>query len=73
MAVTMGYELNHPHDGQTVPQGTNLTLCSGHRQVRVLTLPAFCGERSLRQEWDYVFRGRGEDDIVIWLPWDEDR
>jgi hypothetical protein len=72
MAVTMGYDL-HIHEAQFVPDGTDLALCSGRRHVRVLTVPYFCGERTLPHEWNMVFHRRGDDQNVVWIPWDGER
>jgi hypothetical protein len=73
MTATMGYDLHQLHDGHFMPMGTDLALCSGQRHVRVLTVPYFCGERTLRDEWNVVFRGRDHDEVVIWLPADDER
>jgi hypothetical protein len=71
MGAAMGYELHLSHDEHFMPRGTDLTLCSGRRHVRVLTVPYFCGERTLRDEWNVVFHGHRDDGVVVWLPWDD--
>lgn len=68
----MGYVLQQHHDAHFLPMGTDLMLCSGHRHVRVLALPYFCGERTLRAEWDVVFHSHDDDEVVVWIPADDE-
>ncbi len=71
MAATMGYELHPHHDEHFMPQGSDLTLCSGQRHVRVLTVPYFCGERTpCATNGTGSLHGHGEDQVVVWIPWD---
>ena len=84
LTASMGYDL-HPQNehgrpsqheerhmyAHASPVGTDLALCCGSRHVRVLVLPYFCGERALRQEWDDAFSGHPGDEVVVWLPWDD--
>jgi hypothetical protein len=72
ITAIMGYELHQQHDKHFMPVGTDLTLCSGRRHVRVLTVPYFCGERTLRNEWNGVFHDP-DDDAVVWISGDDER
>ena len=50
---------------QPRPLGTDLRLCQGTRQIRVLSLPRNCRRKILLYRWEDSF---GDCGLVVWPP-----